>query len=78
MASRTTTSRLVTIRDNLLDAVEKLSTGGVTSYSIGDQTYSLANVDEMLETIDRLDRRIAARDNTMAGTARNRITFRNL
>jgi len=75
MASRTTTARLVTIRDNLLDAIDKLSTGGVTSYSIGDQTFSLADVGDLLDQVERLDRQIAARSNTMAGTSRNRISF---
>lgn len=75
MASRISTANLVIIRDNLVEAVKKLSTGGVTSYSIGDQTYSLANIDDYIETIDKLDRKIAARDNTLAGTGRNRISF---
>lgn len=78
MASRVPVSSLITIRDNLVTAVTKLSTGGITSYSIGDQTYSLANIDDYLATIDKLDRQIAARDNTLAGRGnRNRTTFAN-
>ena len=72
--SSVTTQRLVTIRNKMLDALEKLSAEGVSSYTIGDQTYTLRDLDQLIEAIDKIDRRIAALTRTMAGS--NRIDLR--
>jgi len=77
MASTTTTAQLIGIRDKLLIAISKLSEEGVTSYSIGDQSFSLANVGDLLSQVERLDRMIALKDRTLGGSGRNRITLRN-
>lgn len=77
MASTTTTAQLIAIRDKLLTAISKLSEEGVTSYSIGDQSFSLANVGDLLSQVERLDRMIALKDRTLGGSGRNRITLRN-
>ena len=78
MASRTTLATLVSTRDNLQTAVDKLAGEGVTSYSIGDQKFTLADVGDLLDRIEKLDRQIAMRSNTLGqGRPRNRITFRN-
>lgn len=77
MASTTTTAQLIAIRDKLLTAISKLSEEGVTSYSIGDQSFSLANVGDLLSQVERLDRMIALKDRTLGGSGRNRITLKN-
>jgi len=77
MASRTTTARLVTIRDKLLDAIDKLAGEGVTSYSVGDQTFSLADVGDLMAQVDKLDRQIEMRSSTLTRPQRNRATFKH-
>lgn len=77
MASTTTTAQIVAIRDKLLTALNKLSEEGVTSYSIGDQSFTLADVGNLLSQVERLDRMIALKDRTLGGSGRNRITLRN-
>ena len=77
MASTTTTAQIIAIRDKLLTAISKLSEEGVTSYSIGDQSFSLANVGDLLSQVERLDRMIALKDRTLGGSGRNRITLKN-
>ena len=75
---RTSLTTLISTRDKLQTAVDNLAGEGVTSYSIGDQTFSLADVGDLLDTIDKLDRQIAMRESTLGrGRPRNRITFKN-
>ena len=76
MAS-TTTAQLIAIRDKLLTAILKLAEEGVTSYSIGDQTFSLADVGSLITQVEKLDRLIALKDKTLGGRGRNRITLQN-
>lgn len=68
--------RLITIRDKMLDALEKLSSEGISSYTIGDQTYTLRDLDDLIEGIEKLDRRIAVLTRTMGGAGSNRIDLR--
>ena len=75
MASTTTTAQLVAIRDKLLTAINKLAEDGITSYSIGDQTFSLADVGNLINQVERLDRLIALKDRTLGGRGRNRISL---
>lgn len=77
MASTTPLSTLVSIRDKLLTAYSKLAEEGVSSYSIGDQTFTLKDTGSILEEIEKLDRLIALKDKTLGGGGRNRITFKN-
>jgi hypothetical protein len=77
MASTTTTAQLIAIRDKLLIAINKLAEDGITSYSIGDQTFSLADVGSLIDQVERLDRLIALKDKTLGGRGRNRITLTN-
>ena len=77
MASTTTTDQLIAIRDKLLTAILKLAEEGVTSYSIGDQTFSLADVGSLITQVEKLDRLIALKDKTLGGRGRNRITLQN-
>ncbi len=77
MAATTSTTQLVAIRDKLLTAINKLAEEGVTSYSIGDQTFSLADVGNLLSQVEKLDKMIALKDRTLGGSGRNRITLRN-
>tara|TARA_R110002167_G_scaffold280340_2_gene485954 strand:+ start:1397 stop:1675 length:279 start_codon:yes stop_codon:yes gene_type:complete len=77
MASLTTTAQLVSIRDKLLLAIGKLAEEGVTSYSIGDQTFSLADVGDLLNQVERLDKLIALKDRTLGLRGRNRIDLMN-
>lgn len=76
MASTTTTAQLVAIRDKLLIAINKLAEEGVTSYSIGDQTFSLADVGNLIDQVEKLDKLIALKDSTLGGRGRNRITMK--
>ena len=77
MASLTTTAQLVSVRDKLLTAYGKLAEEGVSSYSIGDQTFTLKDTGDILTEIERLDRLIALKDSTLGGRGRNRITLKN-
>ena len=77
MAATTTTTQLVQIRDKLLTAINKLAEEGVTSYSIGDQTFSLADVGDLIAQVEKLDKLIALKDRTLGGRGRNRITMKN-
>jgi len=77
MAATTSTAQLIVIRDKLLLALSKLAEDGITSYSIGDQTFSLADVGDLLTQVERLDRLIALKDRTLGGRGRNRITLEN-
>jgi hypothetical protein len=77
MAATTTTAQLVQIRDKLLTAINKLAEEGVTSYSIGDQTFSLADVGDLIAQVEKLDKLIALKDRTLGGRGRNRITMKN-
>ena len=77
MASTTPLSTLVSLRDKLLTAYSKLAEDGVTSYSIGDQTFTLKDTANILKEIQQLDRLIALKDSTLGAKGRNRITFKN-
>jgi hypothetical protein len=77
MASTTPLATLVSIRDKLLTAYLKLAEEGVSSYSIGDQTFTLKDTGNILNEIERLDRLIALKDRTLGGGGRNRITLKN-
>ena len=77
MAATTSTTQLVQIRDKILTAINKLAEEGVTSYSIGDQTFSLADVGNLLSQVEKLDKMIALKDRTLGGSGRNRITMRH-
>jgi hypothetical protein len=77
MASTTTLAQLIAIRDKLLTAIMKLAEDGITSYSIGDQTFSLADVGDLITQVEKLDKLIALKDRTLGGRGRNRITLQN-
>jgi hypothetical protein len=77
MASTTTLAQLIAIRDKLLLAIMKLAEDGITSYSIGDQTFSLADVGDLITQVEKLDKLIALKDRTLGGRGRNRITLQN-
>jgi|TARA_E500000318_G_C3392500_1_gene146530 hypothetical protein len=77
MASTTSLSDLVAIRDKLITAYKNLAQEGVSSYSIGDQTFTLKDTKDILEEIQQLDKLIALKDSTLGGTGRNRITLRS-
>jgi len=77
MASTTTTAQLIAIRDKLLLAIMKLAEDGVTSYSIGDQSFSLADVGDLISQVEKLDKLIALKDRTLGARGQNRITLRN-
>ena len=69
---------LISIRDKILTALEKLAGEGVSSYTIGDQTYTLRDVDAMLKQVEHLDRLIAVKTRTAGGAkGRNRIDLRS-
>lgn len=77
MANTTPLARLISIRDKLLDAIDKLASEGVSSYTIGDQTYTLKDVDDLFDMVDKIDSRIAVKTRTAGGiTGRNRIDMR--
>ena len=77
MASTTTLAQLIAIRDKLLTAIMKLAEDGITSYSIGDQTFSLADVGDLIAQVEKLDKLIALKDRTLGGRGRYRITLQN-
>lgn len=77
MAATTSTAQFIQIRDKLLTAINKLAEEGVTSYSIGDQTFSLADVGNLISQVEKLDKMIALKDRTLGGSGRNRITMRH-
>ena len=69
-------STLETIRDNLLTAYTTLSTNNVSSYSIGDRSFTYQDRGALLEEIMRLDKLIARRDTTSATVVGyNRVDF---
>jgi len=55
----------------------KLAEDGVTSYSIGDQSFSLADVGDLISQVEKLDKLIALKDRTLGARGQNRITLRN-
>jgi len=57
---------LETIRDNLLTAYTTLSLNNVSSYSIGDRSFTYQDRGALLDEIMRLDKLIARRDTTTA------------
>ena len=77
MAATTTTAQLIAIRDKILIAINKLAEDGITSYSIGDQTFSLADVGSLIDQVEKLDRLIALKDRTLGARGQNRISIRN-
>ena len=77
MAATTSTAQLIAIRDKLLTAINKLAEDGITSYSIGDQTFSLADVGDLISQVEKLDKLIALKDRTLGGRGHNRITLQN-
>tara|TARA_S200002703_G_scaffold37694_1_gene32964 strand:+ start:1306 stop:1548 length:243 start_codon:yes stop_codon:yes gene_type:complete len=77
MASTTTLAQLVSLRDKFLEALTALAGEGVTSYTIGDQTFTLADTDKLLDQVERLDKLIALKDSTLGSKGRNRITLSN-
>jgi hypothetical protein len=76
MASTTPVATLIILRDKLLLAYAKLAEEGVSSYSIGDQTFTLRDTMTILEEITKLDKLIALKSGTLGG-GRNRITLKN-
>jgi hypothetical protein len=77
MANTTTTAQLVSLRDKFITALEALAAEGVTSYTIGEQTFTLKDTDSLLDQVQRLDKLIALKDNTLGAKGRNRITLKN-
>lgn len=75
MANSTTTAQLVQIRDKIIEAINKIAADPVSSYTIGDQTFSLVDIEKLENMRNKYDRMIAAKDGTMAG--RNRMNFAN-
>jgi hypothetical protein len=76
MANTTSVAQLVTMRDNLITAYTTLCTTGVTSYSLGDRTFSYESRSALRTEIQELDRMIAMRDTTINGRGRNRVNFK--
>jgi hypothetical protein len=65
---------LIQMRDKLVTAYLKLAEEGVSSYSIGDQNYTLRDTGRIMTEIERLDRMIALKTQTLGGSrGRNRI-----
>jgi hypothetical protein len=77
MAKLLSTTQLVSLRDKLFEAYSSLAGEGVSSYSIGDQTFTLRDLDSLWRQIQNLERQIAMKDRTLGGGGRNRITLRN-
>lgn len=65
-------------RDNINEVITALSQEGVTSYSIGDQTFSLVDLEKLMNMRDRLDRQIATKERTLGPAGSNRADFRQL
>lgn len=72
----TSLATYISIRDKLLTAIEKLAGEGVSSYSIGDQSFTLADIDTLMERVEKLDRKIAMLESTTRVVGRNRINLR--
>ena len=77
MASTTTLAQLVSLRDKFIEALTALAGEGVTSYTIGDQTFTLADTEKLFNMVERLDKLIALKDSTLGGKGRNRITLKD-
>lgn len=56
---------LSTIRDNLLDAINRVTFG--QSYSIDGRTVTRANLDELLDALAKIDARIRRTSDETAG-----------
>ena len=76
MASLTSTQKFVDLRDKLLEAYTALAGEGVSSYSIGDQTFTLKDTSNLLEEIQKLDRITGLRTKTLGLKGYNRIDLR--
>jgi hypothetical protein len=76
MASLLSTQQLVELRDKLFGAYSALASEGVSSYSLGDQTFTLRDIDQLWRQIQKLERQIFLADRTMGGRGRNRIDMR--
>jgi hypothetical protein len=77
MSSITTAAQFIIIRDKLLLAINKLAQDGITSYTIGDQTFSLADVGDLISQVQKLDRIIATKSRTLGNIGINRIDVRS-
>ena len=76
MAERIAQSTLITLRDNLVTVYTNLSTGAITSYTMGDRTFSYIDLDELWSQIEMLDRRILERSSTYKAYGKNRVNFK--
>lgn len=72
--SAITTAWLKVRLTDLQTAYEKLSTGAVTSYSLGDANYTLKDTAALLKEISEIDTMITRRTTRTA----NRLDFRNV
>ena len=77
MSSITTAAQFIIIRDKLLLAINKLAEDGITSYTIGDQTFSLADVGDLISQVEKLGRIIATKSRTLGNIGINRIDVRS-
>ena len=76
MADTTSKAQWVTLRDKYLTALNALAGDGVSSYSIGDQTFTLADRKQLHDLIKDCDEQIARLSRTVGTRRKNRANFR--
>jgi hypothetical protein len=75
MAERISQATLIEIRDNLVTAYTNLSTGGISSYTMGDRTFTYVDRAELWQQIEMLNRKILEESTTYKAYGQNRVNF---
>ena len=76
MAANVPVATLVTMRDNLVDALTTISSSPTATYTLGDRTFGYESRHELLREIRSLTREILLRDTTTNARGVNRVDFR--
>ena len=64
------TATLITIRDNLVTAYTELSTNSITSYSLGDRSFTYESREQLWNEIERIEKKINLASGRTAGRTR--------
>ena len=76
MAERIPQSTLITLRDNLVTVYTNLSTGAISSYTMGDRTFTYVDLADLWSQIEMLDRKILELSTTYKAYGQNRVNFK--
>ena len=76
MAEMISQATLITLRDNLVTVYTNLSTGAITSYTMGDRTFTYLDLKDLWGQIENLNRQILALSSTYKAYGKNRVDFK--